>query len=165
MYCPNCGQSNKSEQRFCRRCGLNLEPISTSLSRQLNDGGVEPADRRLELLGNIAFGGLGVVGVAAVAAMIYKIVVAFVLSGKGVAFGIFVSLLILFGVMAIAWVLLNESRKDKAKKYRSASFRPEPEIGSPETAKLLHTGNFEPVPSAIEDTTELLRVETRHQDD
>lgn len=59
MYCPDCAQSNKSEQRFCRKCGLNLESISASLSRQLNDGGVEPADRRLELFGNIVFGGLG----------------------------------------------------------------------------------------------------------
>ena len=165
MYCPNCAQSNKSEQRFCRRCGLNLQSISASLSRQLNDGGVEPADRRLELFGNVIFGGLGVVGLAAVVGMIYTIITGFVLSGKGVAFGIIVSLLIVFGVLAIAWVILNEARKDNAKRPSRATFRPEPELGSAETARLLQTGRFEPVPSVVDDTTELLHVEATSRKD
>ncbi len=161
MYCPNCAQSNKSEQRFCRKCGLNLESISVSLSHQLNDGGIEPADRRLELFGNIIFGGLGVVGIAAVVGMIYTIITGFILSGKGVAFGIIVSLLIFFGVLAIAWVILNEGRKEKEKKKKQTrtAFRHEPELVTAKTSKLLQTGKFEPVPSVVEDTTELLHVE------
>jgi hypothetical protein len=165
MYCPNCAQSNNSEQRFCRKCGLNLESISHSLSRQLNDGAVEPADRRLELFGNIVFGGLGVVGLAAVVGLIYTIITGFILSGRGVAFGIIVSLLIVFGVLAIAWVILNEGRKDNAKKQSRANFRPQPEVGSADTAKLLQTGKFEPTPSVVENTTELLHVEAASRKD
>ena len=53
MYCPNCGQSQTSEDiRFCSRCGLSL----WDLARWLNDGAnapwnptpksVEPSPRR-----------------------------------------------------------------------------------------------------------------------
>lgn len=91
--------------------------------------------------------------------MIYTIITGFILSGKGVAFGIIVSLLIVFGVLAIAWVILNESRKEKEKKLARATFRSEPELVAPETARLLQTGKFEPVPSVVDATTELLHVE------
>ena len=94
MYCPNCGQSNEIEQRFCRRCGLNLETVSESLSTQLMGGAVEPVDGRLEKFGNFALGGLGVAGLAGVAGLIYTIITRYILSGQGVIFGIFVSLFV-----------------------------------------------------------------------
>lgn len=28
MHCPNCGNQSKLEQKFCRKCGFNLEPVS-----------------------------------------------------------------------------------------------------------------------------------------
>jgi len=28
MHCPNCGNQSKLEQKFCRQCGFNLEPVS-----------------------------------------------------------------------------------------------------------------------------------------
>ena len=159
MYCPNCGQSNEIGQRFCRKCGLNLEVIGESILSQLNAGQVEPADRRLEMFGNIVFGGLGVVGLAAVSGLIYTVVTGFILSGKGVVFGLIVSALIVFLALALVYVILNEVKKDKSAK------RPmpvgEPELKSPETARLLETGCFEPVPSVVEDTTELLKAEIR----
>ena len=27
MHCPNCGDESSLEQKFCRKCGFNLEPI------------------------------------------------------------------------------------------------------------------------------------------
>ena len=157
MYCPNCGQSNTFEQRFCRNCGLNLETVAETLSLQLNEGHIAPVDRRLELFGKVVFGGLGIIGLAAVAGMIYTVITGFILSGKGVAFGIIVSLLILFGALAVAWVVLNEGRKGK--NTPRARNRPEPELKDAETAKLLHTGKTEPIPSIIDDTTDLLPVD------
>jgi len=157
MYCPNCGQSNEIGQRFCRKCGLNLEAIGESILSQLNAGQVEPVDRRLEMFGNIVFGGLGVVGLAAVSGLIYAVVTGFILSGKGVVFGIIVSALIVFLVLALVYVILNEVKKDKKTKRPVPAGKPE--LEKAETARLLDTGRFEPVPSVVEDTTELLKVE------
>ena len=157
MYCPNCSQSNEIGQRFCRKCGLNLEVIGESILSQLTAGQVEPVDSRLEMFGNIVFGGLGVVGLAAVSGLIYAVVTGFILSGKGVVFGIIVSALIVFLVLALVYVILNEVKKDKKAKRPIPAGKPELEIA--ETARLLDTGRFEPVPSVVEDTTELLKAE------
>ena len=122
-------------------------------------GAVERADGRLEKFGNFALGGLGVVGLAGAAGLIYTIITRYILSGQGVAFGIFVSLFIVFAVLALVFVILNENQKEKmAKRTRPPM---QPEIEAPDTSKLLNTGRFEPVPSVIEDTTELLKVESR----
>ncbi|MBL8125846.1 MAG: zinc ribbon domain-containing protein, partial [Blastocatellia bacterium] len=32
MFCPTCGKDNPHEQRFCARCGTNLETVSMALS-------------------------------------------------------------------------------------------------------------------------------------
>ncbi len=39
MYCPNCGKDNSNEQRFCRSCGLSLQPISRVLGNELSESG------------------------------------------------------------------------------------------------------------------------------
>lgn len=28
MYCPTCGNQSEMDQKFCRKCGFNLEPVS-----------------------------------------------------------------------------------------------------------------------------------------
>jgi hypothetical protein len=28
MHCPNCGNESELDQKFCRKCGFNLEPVS-----------------------------------------------------------------------------------------------------------------------------------------
>ena len=28
MHCPNCGNQSEIDQKFCRKCGFNLEPVS-----------------------------------------------------------------------------------------------------------------------------------------
>lgn len=156
MYCPNCGQSNELDQRFCRKCGLNLEEIGESLSSQLLGGKVEPADRRLELFGNIAFGGFGIIVLLGIAALIYTVLAETVLSGKDMVFGIALTLFLVFAAMTLAYVAMNESRKQKQAKRKR-----KPELASPDTAKLLDDPHFEPVPSVVDDTTELLKVEAR----
>jgi hypothetical protein len=160
MFCPNCGQENSTEQKFCRKCGLNLEKSAASLVEQMPEGLLPgTGDRRLEMLGNIAFGGLGLVVVAGVAGMIYVIAQKFILSGTGVVTGIFFILLLIFAMLGLTYVVLNESRKEKRLSNRIAN-KPEA-IESPDTARLLETGDFQPVSSVVEDTTDLLKIEAK----
>ena len=161
MYCPNCGQGNSIEQKFCRKCGLNLEGTANSLLEQRPDGGVIFADKRLELFGNIAFGGLGLAGLAAVAALIYTVITKFILTGSGVAFGVIVSLLLIFAVLGLVYVVLNEIRKEKrAKRNRAISSK---ELEDRVTARLLEEGEFQAVATVVEDTTELLKARVKNR--
>jgi hypothetical protein len=37
MFCPNCGNDNSAEQRFCRLCGLRLDGISQVVRQELQE--------------------------------------------------------------------------------------------------------------------------------
>src|SRR5687767_9848872 len=39
MLCPNCGTRTTTEHKFCRACGMNLEPVSKALAEHLAPGG------------------------------------------------------------------------------------------------------------------------------
>ena len=41
MLCPNCGTQTTNEQKFCRNCGMNLEPVSKAIAAHLALGGLE----------------------------------------------------------------------------------------------------------------------------
>jgi hypothetical protein len=62
MFCPACGSTAKPEQKFCRACGLNLQPITPHVTEHLQS--VTPASpfprilKKIEYLG-IAIGGSG----------------------------------------------------------------------------------------------------------
>lgn len=159
MFCPSCGAKNSTEQKFCRACGLNLEETALSLVRQfpqIRGAELGAAERRLKTLGNIAFGGLGLVGLVAVIGMIYTIFVKFILDGSSVVSGIVFILLLVFAVLGLTYVILNESLKEKQRPARDASIEPELEAGN--KATLLEEKYFEPAASVIEDTTALLEV-------
>lgn len=34
MFCPNCGEQNSLEQKFCRNCGINLEQTAAFVREQ-----------------------------------------------------------------------------------------------------------------------------------
>src|SRR5215207_8103414 len=43
MLCPNCGTKTTTEHKFCRNCGMNLEPVSRALAAHLSVGGAAAA--------------------------------------------------------------------------------------------------------------------------
>lgn len=73
MYCPACGSQAKDEQKFCRACGFNLQPIIPLVSEHEQAPKLSEKARRvlkkIEYLG-IGIGGSGVALIAGTAIFI-----------------------------------------------------------------------------------------------
>jgi len=163
MFCPNCAKENSVEQKFCRACGLNLEKSAESLLLQLPDARNSDLVKRemfLEKFGNFVFGGFLAVVMIAIGAIIYTIFVKFVLSGTSVIFGIFMILFVIFAALALAFVGYTEKIKEE-KKSVNPNWQKDRLSEKRDTAKLLEVKPFEPVPSVVENSTELLSVENK----
>ena len=156
MFCPSCGERNSRDQRFCRRCGMNLESAARALLEQF-PGGERPdlvqREKALERFGQIAFGGFGIVLVIAVVGIIYTIFSKMVLSGEQPWAGVLLSAFIVFAVLSLAYVVFAEDLKEKKKKTPA---QPK-ELRTPAvTGRLLEEKEFEPIPTITEETTNLL---------
>ena len=162
MYCPRCGALNSTDQRFCRKCGMNLETAARSVIEQFPDGndpGLVLRERRIEKFGQIAFGGFVCVLVFGVLAMFYVILDRMVFSGDKPVFGVLLMAFILFAVLTLAYVILREDLKDKRKKAGVISPAP-PQVPAI-TARLIEEKEFEPIPTVTENTTDLLPIRSR----
>ncbi len=162
MFCPNCGANNSTEQKFCRACGLNLESAAQSLLEQIpsaESANLLKQERRLEKFGAFAWYGFCSVLLIGICSMIYAIVTNMILTGEKVWFGVTLVAFIVFGAMSLAYVFLNEDLKER--KLKSTPTLKNDLIEKRDTAKLLEDKPFEPVPSVIENTTELLHAEPK----
>ena len=139
---------------------MNLKSVSETLLSQFPDAGhatLQKQEKMLERFGTFVFGGFAVmVGLGAVG-MIVGIIVTMIVSGKDPLTGSLLAVFITFASLALAYVFLNEHLKDKRKKLSEIS--PSDRVVSPDPTNLLETGEFKPVPSVVEDTTNLLKVE------
>jgi hypothetical protein len=162
MFCPNCGANNTTEQKFCRACGLNLEGAAASLLEQIPSaeaGKLLKREKNLEKFGNFAFGGFAVVIFAAICAIIYWILSRMFLGGSSVFGGILMIAFLIFAGLTLTYVIFKEGLKEKKQKANPTLKNELAE--SPETGKLLEEKRFDPVPSIIENTTDLLPIESR----
>jgi cytochrome c biogenesis protein CcdA len=142
---------------------MNLEQISAALSEQLpeRDVSIERSEARLEVFGNIVFIGFGIVLLAGVIGILYTIITKMILSGTQPLAGVILANLVAFGALTLAYVVLKEDLNERKKKARAVSV-PSPESDPDiDTNKLLQDPIQEPIPSVIEETTDLLPVENR----
>jgi|SRR6476659_5347427 hypothetical protein len=158
MYCPNCGNKNAEQQKFCRSCGLGLEKVAQSLIEQLPtkaDRNLQDRKERLERLG-VAL--LSVFGVAVFSFILYNVFTG-LMASKGL---LIATLATVGGVIVIACGLLPVILFAKAKELSEASSKRQIEDAPNDasTGKLLdpHT---EPVFSITDRTTELLTVDRK----
>ena len=160
MFCPACANPNSVEQKFCRSCGMNLESAAASLLEQYPDGShaeMKRQERALERFGKVAFTGFAVALFLGVIAICYTIINKMILSDtQPLAGGLFLAFVI-FSALGLAYVIWNESLKEKRAKLNQPRELPPPipnlELPAPDTNDLI------PVPSVVEDTTKLLKVD------
>jgi hypothetical protein len=162
MYCPACSQKNEIEQKFCRACGMNLEQSVASLLSQFGDDArnvLLHSEKKLERFGSIAFTGFGVVIGLAILAFVYLIATRMIISGTQPLAGVLAIAFIIFAGLTLGYVFWAEWLKEKKKKLTTTRASQDRSAIEPaETSRLLSDQHFEPVPSVVEDTTELLRV-------
>lgn len=139
---------------------MNLEETAASLSDQF--GELANISRKCEsfftVLGKIGFGGFGAAVVIGVLWLIYTIVTKMIIGGTQPLFGLLLVLFFVFAALTLVYVIYNEATNDKKVERRATTI---PEFKAPDTGRLLTDPIDEPVPSVIENTTELLKVESQ----
>lgn len=155
MFCPNCGANNNKKQNYCRFCGLNLQETGKSLMNQIVFGEDSKSLKKLSSVKRVVdFTSTAVIGMLVVGIAIY-------LFFFDLKFGkdlIKISLGVFFLLKTAQEIIAYFQRRARSENKR---FEPNGVEGfeSKKTAKLLEEKPFEPVPSVIENSTELLPVE------
>lgn len=137
---------------------MNLELTAASFLEQFptNDlANDRKKERYLQLFGQIAFGGFGIAVLAGAIGLIYTIITRMVLTQSNFWAGLVLATFVVFAGLSLAYVILNETLKQKPKPAKGlpGGYRDLP--GQP-TAPLLEEGGFEPAVTITEDTTDLL---------
>lgn len=145
---------------------MNLEETAITLVDQfgsVRDASSKSIDRFFNNLGKVAFGGFGAVVMIGIGYLLLTILTRFILDGSQIAFGVFLMLFIVFAALSLVYVIYNESKKDdqSAKRAVTSDLRSIPELSGPDTGKLLSEPSHMPIPSVIENTTDLLTVESK----
>jgi len=157
MFCPSCGKTNATDQKFCRSCGLSLEATLVSLGEQArgrNDIGERSGNR--DVAGEILVWLCGAMLAAFVTIMIYTIVTKIIIAKGDVWSGIGFIAFILAAVTAILLVIYRESRLEAEAKSPNRST---PIVNAFDDQPRLTDGGFENVASVTEETTSRLKIE------
>ena len=158
MFCPNCGNQNSADQKFCRSCGLGLQKVVQTLSEQLPtklDVSLQQKKERFEKLGVAA---LGIFGAGLVIPILYSIFYTTMWTQGNIVKGLgmlAILLVLACGLMsAILFAMANEVKETPAK----PALPDQPQLhAKPDTQELPeHSAPETPVFSVVERTTELL---------
>jgi hypothetical protein len=143
---------------------LNLEKSAESLLEQIPKAGSADLIKQtqaIEKFGSFALGGFGVVLLTAVGAFVYFIFSKMILTGANVLAGILIVAFLIFAVLSLVFVFLNESKK--VKRAKTNPILNNELTGKRETGKLLEEKLFEPAASVTENSTELLYTKNKTQ--
>jgi hypothetical protein len=151
MFCPNCGNQIAENLKFCRNCGLKLGKVSQILAEEnlQNQETNIFANRKLfEKLGTISF--VCFLGMAFGYVFYLAVYYKFLLFGKE-----WMAFFALFGFAVLGILTLFFFNFHKFYNRRNLETELPDEIEETEE-KLLSEGDFQPVPSVTENSTELL---------
>lgn len=153
MFCPNCGNET-NEQNFCRTCGIRVEKILKLLVTEIEEKNKTNSQKRDDLFRKLSFVslillfGLGF-GVIFYLTVYYK----FLIFGVETIATIGLIAAFLLGLLSLIFYNLPKFLNNEIKENEIEEARI--------TNKLLSEGNFEPIPSVTENSTELLFVENK----
>jgi zinc-ribbon domain len=163
MYCPNCGAKTATDQKFCRACGLRLEKIAASLAEQLPTKVDLTLQQQKERYEKIGMALLSVFGLGVLIFILYSVGYKLMVTQGNILGGLALLGFLVMVICGLASVVVfakaNEVGEGKSKRLEPANLT----NGSESTKELLTEGNFEPVPSVTDRTTDLLTVESRKQ--
>lgn len=163
MFCPNCGSNNSGKLNYCRSCGLSLEKIALTLSEQVPSqmtANLRSQKERFEKLGVAALSvaGIGVAGILLYTIIYNTMIVKGDIWGGLMLLGVMV--LISFGLIAV-YLFAKANDVGKGRLPVEDDNDVENIIIAANTRELLPESRFEPIPSVVEDTTELLKSEKK----
>ena len=157
MYCPNCGNKNSEDQKYCRSCGLGLEKVVQTLSEQLptkKDLSIEQQKERFERLGVAA---LSVFGLGILSFVLYNIVYKVMITqGKFLAGLGYLGIVLVLGCGLLSVVLFAKANELKEAKSKRAIREPGELAPEASTRELLPEAHTAPAFSVADRTTELL---------
>jgi hypothetical protein len=157
MYCPNCGKTNSTVQRFCRSCGLGLEKVVATLSEQLStaDSDQHLLKRQRQLARWIKITGGSAISIlvgAVLWGVIYEIIL---IKGEVLAGSLFLAFIIGLILFALL-VIYRESLMQPANKRQTT--QPNlPQENLPEN--LLPEPYLDPLSGVTERTTQFIKEE------
>lgn len=160
MYCPNCGTKTSSDQNFCRACGLGLEKVAASLFEQMPakvDRTLQQQKERYEKMGMAA---LSVFGLGILIFILYSVGYKLMISQGNLLGGLAILGFLIMIACGLTSVVLFAKAKEVGEGTPKRTTQ-ENLSGGESTKELLTEGNFEPVPSITDRTTDLLVVEKR----
>jgi zinc-ribbon domain len=161
MFCPNCGVENRSEQNYCRSCGLKLDTISQLVSEQFPTKEYAALQKRKELFEKLGLFSLSIFGFLGflflLVAGYYKII----LFGADVVLAAALAAFIGFGLLAVFFFNYPKLFMKFEKINPRLSPTEESAMTGQPNSNLIEDKPFEPVPSVTEDSTELLSVENK----
>lgn len=162
MFCPNCGTTNLTEQKFCRSCGINLRVIAESLLLQITtarDANSSKKEVSIENLGTFAFSRIGFALLISFIPLIAFVFIKIILIDGNIVYGTLIIFCAVFAELMAFLIGFKQSVKEKKAKINPALTSALTE--AKDTGKLFEEKTFEPVQSVSENSTELLPVENK----
>ena len=156
MFCPNCGKET-NDQKFCRDCGLKVEKIFNVLVKEIQESEKSSVQKRDDLFRKLGFISLSLLFGLCFSFVFYLAVYyKFLIFGKETIGVIGLTAMVCLGLLSLFFFNLPKllERKGLSTEFSKNSEIEEPRI----TEKLLSEGNFEPIQSVTENSTELLFV-------
>lgn len=156
MFCPNCGKENHADQKFCRSCGLKLDAVSQVVNDQLPSEEYAAMQHRKRILERLGFASLSIAGLIGLMSLIFAVALyKLIVFGPEILF--WASTIALMVFLLLAATLIGYSKlflRFEKSDPQPVSLDESPLIHT--TGKLIEDRPFEPVPSVVENTTDLL---------
>lgn len=154
MFCPNCGNQQTADQKFCRACGLNLELVSEVISDESNlekfvsvslEERIKNRKKRRETIGVILIISSFLVG------CLIPILMGLVANWTPIFFivGGIAGLIFFSGIIFMMFGDLPPKISDSKERTKNIS-------GTENLKELSPADNFEPANSVVENTTRKL---------